>query len=380
MECENGNGGETEKSETAFAFGCDYAECLITIPDLNSNRWGWTNGPLSLAGTYTFDLYAGAGQCDLSKGVLVGKVIVDYDGSTAVVTFNTCGNYTMSETHLYVGNDILPKNNNGEFTVAPGQFGNQHYFQPKVKLDSYTITGLQGEIYVMAHAVVFGPTNKNEWLDCDTRGCDFEPPCEPVEAGSLDFYSDLTTTVIAGNVLNATYPSAAVLAHKPGDSGSPYGNVWDTQLTETFNPNAKWIWESFYVVNPILGDVVTFERKFDVPGIPASGSIKIATDNGFAVYLNDELLGSYNLFLYPELGALKQTHVNTTDWWYVQTYDLTPKLVTGTNTLKIVAVNEYMNSDDVDKSGNTQMVGDQYYNPGGVIFQGNITWDAVVCP
>jgi hypothetical protein len=109
------------QTETAFAFGGDYATCFLDIDNDGDgegdfSRWGWTNGPLP-AGSYEFDIYAAAGQCDLSP-------------------------YSLAETHVYVGNDILPQDNKGGYTVAPGQY--------------QMVTGLSGDIYVVAHASVYG--------------------------------------------------------------------------------------------------------------------------------------------------------------------------------------------------------------------------------
>jgi hypothetical protein len=176
LSCEVGGGGP-ETGETAFAYDCWDANCFIDIdedgePGGDFNRWGWSNGPLG-AGTYYLDIYAGAGQCDLSKGVLVGLLTVDYDGSTATVTYNTCGTYYMDEVHLYVGDEILPRDVNGDFTVAPGQYP---YTDDDVATNSYTFTidGLSGDIYVVAHAVVVGDYSQG---DCGERGC--VPPCVP---------------------------------------------------------------------------------------------------------------------------------------------------------------------------------------------------------
>lgn len=167
QECDGFPPVEESGTETAFAYGDQYATCFIGADfdgdgeDDGFNRWGWTNGPLA-AGSYIFEIYAGAGQCDLTKGTLVGTLSVVYEGSTANVTFtmsetdsNTGLDYTMVETHLYVGNDILASNN-GEFTVAPGQYPTIHNELANVTSDSYTISGLSGNIYVVAHATVAG--------------------------------------------------------------------------------------------------------------------------------------------------------------------------------------------------------------------------------
>jgi len=157
IECEGPTPGEG--CETAFAYGGSNATCFL---DLDASigtfhRWGWTNGPLSAIATpYTFDIYAGAGQCDLGKGELVGTLTVVYDGTTATVTFLMASGFTMDETHLYVGSEILPRDVNGDFTVAPGQYPDQHDLT-NATTDSYTITSLSGDIYVIAHAVVCSP-------------------------------------------------------------------------------------------------------------------------------------------------------------------------------------------------------------------------------
>jgi hypothetical protein len=90
----------------------------------------------------------------LSKGTLVGVLTVNYNGSTASVSFNMASGFTMDESHLYVGSEPLARNN-GEYTVAPGQYPYIHDLTNATS-DTYTISGLTGEIYVVAHAVVCG--------------------------------------------------------------------------------------------------------------------------------------------------------------------------------------------------------------------------------
>lgn len=140
------------KCETAYAFGGDPADCFLTLPGVTSNNWGWTNGPIS-AGTYNWPIYAGAGQCDVSKGTQVGILNVVYDGSKAKVTYTLNAGNKLTATHLWVGNAILPKKN-GVFTTAPGQFPYKHEGLTNVGTDTYTISGLSGNIYVAAHSEV----------------------------------------------------------------------------------------------------------------------------------------------------------------------------------------------------------------------------------
>lgn len=123
--------------ETAFARGTDGNTCFIGE---GFSRWGWTIGPLSDGTDESYEIYAGAGQCDTSKGVLVGTVDVSYVDGNVSVTYNIDEAYTVSETHTYAGSLMFPLDNNGVPTVAPGQY--------------YIEDNLSGDIYVIAHAVV----------------------------------------------------------------------------------------------------------------------------------------------------------------------------------------------------------------------------------
>jgi len=143
-----------QNCDTAYAYGgCCYAHCFLNwYLGQRFSKWGWTNGPLD-HGDYTFYIYAGAAKCDLWRGKKVGYLTIDYDGSTATVTYNiTYPGYKMTETHLYVGSYPWPKKN-GDYTVAPGQYPYKH--DPlNATEDDYTVTGLSGPIYIIAHAVV----------------------------------------------------------------------------------------------------------------------------------------------------------------------------------------------------------------------------------
>jgi hypothetical protein len=163
--------------ETAFAYGGaegpDFdkpandapAHCFPEQNDLTENRWGWTNGGLR-PGTHFMDLYAGAGQCVLSKGSLVGEVEVDYvrNGPNGTVTviyraadghaFNFLGNNDRYEIHLYVGFDKYPPSGK----TAPGQYPNNKDFVEASETEVKFVVELDGnrDIFVIAHAVMAG--------------------------------------------------------------------------------------------------------------------------------------------------------------------------------------------------------------------------------
>lgn len=123
--------------ETAFAY--DEAPDGTCFLDLGFDRWGWSI-KLSEPGTYTFPVYAAAGQCDLSKGTYVGDVTAIYADGTVTFEYDFEEGFSASETHFYAGYNQVASDKKGKPTVAPGQY----------KIG----TGLEGEIYIIAHAVV----------------------------------------------------------------------------------------------------------------------------------------------------------------------------------------------------------------------------------
>ena len=132
------NSSPNDLCETSFAIG-NSDEDHTCFSEAGFRRWGWNIGPL-VPGTYTYDIYAGAGRCDISKGEFVGTVTISYDGTNVTALYDLMDGYSNSETHLYAGTAPFPKKNNGRYTVAPGKYSVQN--------------DLNGEaIYVIAHAV-----------------------------------------------------------------------------------------------------------------------------------------------------------------------------------------------------------------------------------
>ena len=141
-------------SETAFAYGGEgVATCFR---ELGFSRWGWTN-LLNPTGSYELPIYAGAGQCDISKGTLVGTLEVEFLSSTSVrVRYLMDTGFTLVETHLYIGTPILPIKNGTYYTVAPGQYPYKHEALGDASSDTYELTIPTGPVYLVAHSVVRG--------------------------------------------------------------------------------------------------------------------------------------------------------------------------------------------------------------------------------
>jgi hypothetical protein len=138
--------------ETAFAYYPENNACFLDDDTLNSNRWGWTNY-FAQEGNYTMDLYSGACQCDLSKGVKSGNVDVSYVNGTVSISIDVLPGFVMNEVKIYIGDQKYPVKN-GNPTVAPGKYlfvdeslnnATEYEYGPiEVSSDS---------IYIIVHAV-----------------------------------------------------------------------------------------------------------------------------------------------------------------------------------------------------------------------------------
>jgi len=149
---------ETEELGTAFAYGnWVFASNDNANPDgmpsleLTDQRWGWAIN-IAEAGSTNHDLWVGAALNDITKGILVGSVNVDYDGTQVTVTYNLDETFYIGEAHIYAS-DFKPT------TITPGQYGNVYEFDELLSnfSGSYDVTDTDGDgIWIIAHAVAFG--------------------------------------------------------------------------------------------------------------------------------------------------------------------------------------------------------------------------------
>src|SRR5690606_10204152 len=108
---------------------------------------------------YVLPLYAGAAHCDPTNGWgMIGTVTISYNSGTMVIAYSTLPDYSLSEVHIYVGCEMFPVIK-GKPTVAPGQYTHNATGLDRDYEYTVTFTGIEGPVYVIAHAVV-----------CDIRG------------------------------------------------------------------------------------------------------------------------------------------------------------------------------------------------------------------
>jgi hypothetical protein len=157
---------EKPKGEIAFARKTNPSMvfCFSNL-DLDNNGMadftdlGWTNGPVPLSwNTTRYGLYIGITDCDASNAIYVGQMTItsSFDGTISVKIEMNDG-YTLNETRLYIGNDILPKDTNDKFTTDPKFYTHKHENLDKVSSDAYSISGLPSNIYVVGYALVNKP-------------------------------------------------------------------------------------------------------------------------------------------------------------------------------------------------------------------------------
>jgi hypothetical protein len=154
---ERTEGSETPSisSETAYATG-EAGQCFSSLDAAFIDRWGWTNGPLPAdpERDLEWEVYAGAGQCNIDKGTKIGDLTVRYTGSEAQLTFNALPEFEISEEHIYVGYEPLPRDKHGNYTVAPGKYSIVHDSLADTRHTVNTVHGLDGSpIYVVYHGV-----------------------------------------------------------------------------------------------------------------------------------------------------------------------------------------------------------------------------------
>ena len=144
-------------SQTAFAkggwvFTTDKKSNPENLPSLGlaKNRWGWAIN-IKMPGTTVYNIWAGAGLNNTSKGRLAGQLTVNWDGTMVTVNYQLANGFRLVETHVFAGD-------NKPAIIAPGQYGNTMSFDPPVASYSgtYMVTDTNFDgIWIIAHAGVF---------------------------------------------------------------------------------------------------------------------------------------------------------------------------------------------------------------------------------
>lgn len=213
------------------------------------------------------------------------------------------------------------------------------------------------------------------------------------KAGGPDNYVDLTSSPF--NAVRAAEPKP----YPTGYADEPpevTGSVWDLNVTwsfQTYAPGADWIWETQRAEDPATvyppdhllydadassnGRVVVFERAFTISGVPTSGTLRIAADNCYEVWINGVYVARSATAKVAEWekSNLTEGFVGSTGWQTVGNYTgLETYLKSGENTIRILAGNEYYHPTNASFEFNNSPVPPyrespyRQQNPGALIF------------
>jgi len=145
-DCENTNGGGA--CETAFMFG------NTTINSFsNSNRWGWAENFDQADNTETYNIWAGAGQNDTSKGTHVGNATVTLnDDGDVELSISLFAGYSLDELHVNLS-EAMPS---GNVAKAPGQYNRNGEVSANTLNYTFDFNNTDGDFWIIVHTVTCG--------------------------------------------------------------------------------------------------------------------------------------------------------------------------------------------------------------------------------
>jgi PKD repeat protein len=290
---------------------------------------------------------------DVSGGTPTYTYLWSTGADTPSITLSTAGDYSVTVT------DSLGCAGRAKAIVTVNS-------PPTVNITGNTIFCEGSSTILTANASGGTPPYTYDWSASTAPGSYVDNTYTATGEGTVDvtitdsagcrrvIVSDTNTLVTQGNVPGATYPYNAVL-------GWVHPNWWSGLTDYDFGyPNnaAQWIWESYRPVHPVDGDIVYFERSFDIPGTPTGATIYMTCDNGYEVYINGNYLGRAQLGDGWETSDLTDPYVNSSGWQSVETWTVTADMLnSGTNVLLAKAANEQVDGGTPDS------------NPGGLIYE-----------
>lgn len=135
---------------------------------------------------------------------------------------------------------------------------------------------------------------------------------------------------------------------------SPTHLAWDADVDGS-SDSAKWIWSENPVLpaDTLVDTTKTFIKNFNIPGTPIGGTLNIAADNFYTVWVNGTQVGA-------ELVDENNFQIGTQD-----SYDVSSLLVSGSNEIKIEATNKGVDGSSPES------------NPAGLMFA--LSWNGKDC-
>ena len=205
-------------------------------------------------------------------------------------------------------------------------------------------------VFALAFEDLFHPGWDEDYNDIVVKISDpvCEESCEPTE-GMISSDEDTEVTNVVTNLADpdTTVDYSAVPVSSVATIQTLAPGVWDATTSDV---NAKWIWSEDPVTGWQADKWSTFERTFNVDGNPDSGTLEIASDNSYEVWVNDPTMS----------GSADFSDANENNHTSTDSYNVTSLLQNGSNTLTIRVKNWALPN------------GSAANNPGGLLY--TLSW------
>lgn len=175
------------------------------------------------------------------------------------------------------------------------------------------------------------------------------PECNPTSGSIFSDETDIVSKIEVDGEDPITPETQAIPVSVVAGIQSLGANVWDADVS---NASAKWIWsEDPYDADWQVDKWVTFKKTFNVIGEPQTGTLNIAADNSYEVWINGN----------PVTADPNEDNHSLADG----PIDVASYLVDGLNTLEIRVKNMALPNSP------------QQNNPGGLLY--SLSWTAKDC-
>jgi hypothetical protein len=261
--------------ETAYAASM-HGSCFTDYSEISPARWGWSIGPID-EGEYQFDIFSGAAECDRSNGRYVGILTVNYSGDTMTISYDTFENFDMTETHVYIGDVPMPKDDAGSVTLCPDGNGggcSDHHIVNGAT-DSYTITGVSGPKYIIAHSVTCGKEGTGRYLE-HMGGCNCFCPDHTANSQSVPRHVD-----VSGGIEDSVVKCTTAFGYHSDKLSNRLKDMGMSPMMYDGN-DVTWGWSNGPFSSSIFAYSMDLYAEFDGKGTSV-GSMSVAYDGEEAV-------------------------------------------------------------------------------------------------
>lgn len=143
--------GISDDSGLVYNFCGENWTNLNGVTEKMPNNWGWSNGTYKSGDSETLNLYVGANHCNTTNGDFLGTFEFTYENGEIHYTLDLTTDNDMKDLHVYVGNEVLPRQGGGKLTHSPGNLGYKSSINGGINSFSGTISHVTGDVYLAVH-------------------------------------------------------------------------------------------------------------------------------------------------------------------------------------------------------------------------------------